>query len=54
MDLIVRFEFCVTNSIDVINMEDTIKSRVRMKRDGRVTNYHHYRVEIYCQVIIHI
>ena len=25
-----------------------------MKRDGRVTNYHHYRVEIYCQVIIHI
>ena len=46
--------FCVANSIDVINMEDTIKSRVRMKRDGRVTNYHHYRVEIYCQVIIHI
>ena len=46
--------FCVANSIDVINMEDTIKSRVRMKRDGRVTNYHHYRVEIYCEVIIYI
>ena len=47
-------KFCVANSIDVLNMEDTIKSRVRMKRDGHVTNYHHYRVEIYCEVIAKI
>ena len=43
-------EFCVANSIVVIGMNDTINHRVRMKRDGRVTNYHHYKVEIYCQV----
>ncbi|XP_042059676.1 uncharacterized protein LOC121804217 [Salvia splendens] len=44
-------EFCVANSIDVISMNDAINHRVRMKRDGRVTNYHHYKLEIYCQVL---
>ena len=43
-------EFCVTNSIDVINMDDAVKFGVRMKRGERVTNYHHYKVEVYCQV----
>ncbi|XP_042067181.1 zinc finger MYM-type protein 1-like [Salvia splendens] len=44
-------EFCVTNYIDVINMDDTVKFGVRMKRGERVTNYHHYKVEVYCQVL---
>lgn len=45
--------FCIANNIDeVFNMEDIIKSRTRMKRDGHsVTNYHHYRVEVFCEVI---
>ncbi|XP_042059076.1 uncharacterized protein LOC121803449 [Salvia splendens] len=44
-------EFCLTNSIDVINMDDTVKFGARMKRGKRVTNYHHYKVEVYCQVL---
>ena len=47
-------KFFVANFIDVLNIEDTIKFRVRMKRDGRDTNYHHYRVEIYCEAIAQI
>ena len=32
-------------------MEDIVPRLVRMKRDGQtVINYHHYRVEIFCEV----
>lgn len=44
--------FCITNTVPVLNMEDFIQSWVRLKRDGQVvTNYHYYRVEIFCEVI---
>ncbi|XP_042035251.1 uncharacterized protein LOC121781592 [Salvia splendens] len=32
-------------------MDDTVKFGVRMKRVERVTNYHQYKVEVYCQVL---
>ncbi|XP_042035138.1 uncharacterized protein LOC121781466 [Salvia splendens] len=32
-------------------MDDTVKFGVRMKQGERVTNYHHYKVEVYCQVL---
>ena len=45
-------DFCRVNEIDVTNMDDIVPKRIRMKRDGTVvTNYHYYRVEIFCQVI---
>ena len=32
-------------------MEDIVPRLVRMKRDGQtVINYHHYQVEIFCEV----
>ena len=32
-------------------MEDIVPRLVQMKRDGQtVINYHHYRVEIFCEV----
>jgi hypothetical protein len=44
--------FCLTNDIPVINMEDTVPRLVRVKREGRtITNYHHYHVEIFIEVI---
>jgi hypothetical protein len=52
-DLVKEVEtFCLANDIPVINMEDTVPRLVRVKRDGRiVTNYHHYHVEIFIEVI---
>ncbi|XP_047953108.1 zinc finger MYM-type protein 1-like [Salvia hispanica] len=45
-------DFCRVNEIDVTNMDDIVPRRIRMKRDGTVvTNYHYYRVEIFCQVV---
>lgn len=45
-------DFCQVNEIDVTNMDDIVPRQIRMKRDGKVvTNYHYYRVEIFCQVI---
>ncbi|XP_074359802.1 uncharacterized protein LOC141699898 [Apium graveolens] len=44
--------FCVANNITVVNVDDIIQSRTRMRRDGQsVTNYHHYRVEVFCEVV---
>ena len=54
-DLVKEVEtFCLANDIPVINMEDTVPRLVRVKRErgGRtVTNYHHYHVEIFIEVI---
>ena len=44
--------FCQANDIPVINMEDTVPRLTRVKRDRKtITNYHHYCVEIFCEVI---
>ena len=44
--------FCQANDILVINMEDTVPRLTRVKKDRKtITNYHHYRVEIFCEVI---
>ncbi|XP_063940266.1 uncharacterized protein LOC135148341 [Daucus carota subsp. sativus] len=44
--------FCVENSIEVPNMNDTIPIRGRSRREGQaVTYFHLYRVEIFCGVI---
>lgn len=43
--------FCEKNAIPIINMEDNMRSRGRSMRNGQIiTNFHHYRVEIFCQV----
>ena len=43
--------FFQANKISIVNMEDTVPRLFRMKRDGQtVINYHHYRVEIFCEV----
>ena len=43
--------FCRANEIPIVNMEDIVPKLTRIKRDGKtVTHYHHYRVEIFCQV----
>ena len=43
--------FCQANKISIVNMEDIVPRLVRMIRDGQtVINYHHYRVEIFCEV----
>ena len=43
--------FCVENSIEVPNMNDTIPIRGRSRREGQaVTYFHLYRVEIFCGV----
>ncbi|XP_039135717.1 uncharacterized protein LOC120273135 [Dioscorea cayenensis subsp. rotundata] len=44
--------FCKGNSIDVPNMEDNMPIRGRSRREGQfITHFHHYRVEIFCEVI---
>ena len=44
--------FCQANDNPIINMEDIVPRMTRVKRDKRTTtNYHHYRVEIFCEVI---
>ncbi|XP_039122003.1 uncharacterized protein LOC120258610 [Dioscorea cayenensis subsp. rotundata] len=44
--------FCEGNSIPVPNMEDHMRIRGRSRREGQViTHFHHYRVEIFCEVI---
>ena len=44
--------FCQANDIPVINMEDTVPRLIRVKRDRKtITNYHHYCVKIFCEVI---
>ncbi|XP_047964971.1 uncharacterized protein LOC125209409 [Salvia hispanica] len=41
----------ILNENPSANMNDAINHRVRMKQDRCFTNYHHYKVEIYCQVL---
>ncbi|CAH9053650.1 unnamed protein product [Cuscuta epithymum] len=41
--------FCVKNKIDILNMEETNHRSRRVRHP--VTNYHHFRVDIFCQVI---
>ncbi|KAH7650966.1 Ribonuclease H-like protein, partial [Dioscorea alata] len=44
--------FCKENSIDVPNMEDNMPIRGRSRWEGQfITHFHHYRVEIFCEVI---
>ncbi|XP_065851148.1 uncharacterized protein [Euphorbia lathyris] len=44
--------FCVTHSINVVNMDDIVPTRTRMKRDGNVVTYfQHYRYEVYHEVL---
>ncbi|XP_039145552.1 uncharacterized protein LOC120282770 [Dioscorea cayenensis subsp. rotundata] len=44
--------FCKENSINVPNMEDNMPIRGRSRREGQfITHFHHYRVEIFCEVI---
>ncbi|XP_039123378.1 uncharacterized protein LOC120259998 [Dioscorea cayenensis subsp. rotundata] len=44
--------FCEQNSIPVPNMADNMRVRGRSRREGQViTHFHHYRVEIFCEVI---
>ncbi|XP_039133325.1 zinc finger MYM-type protein 1-like [Dioscorea cayenensis subsp. rotundata] len=44
--------FCEQNSIPVPNMGDNVRVRGRSRREGQViTHFHHYHVEIFCEVI---
>ncbi|XP_039142341.1 uncharacterized protein LOC120279471 [Dioscorea cayenensis subsp. rotundata] len=44
--------FCKENSINVPNMEDNMLIRGRSRRERQfITHFHHYRVEIFCEVI---
>ena len=44
--------FCAKNDIIIPNMEDNVPGRIRSKRAGHaITYYHHFRVEIFCQVL---
>lgn len=45
--------FCLKNGISVPNMEDDVPGRIRSRRGGQsVTYFHHFRVEIFCQVFL--
>ncbi|XP_050209345.1 uncharacterized protein LOC126660062 [Mercurialis annua] len=45
-------KFCVKNSIDVPNLEDSLSNRWRSKREGQTITYsHRFRVEIFSEVI---
>ena len=44
--------FCAKNDIIIPNMEDNVLGRIRSRRAGHaITYYHHFRVEIFCQVL---
>ncbi|KAH7690026.1 Ribonuclease H-like protein [Dioscorea alata] len=44
--------FCKENSIDVPNIEDNMPISGRYRQKGQfITHFHHYRVEIFCEVI---
>ncbi|XP_042450659.1 uncharacterized protein LOC122035313 [Zingiber officinale] len=45
-------KFCSNHMIPVPNMEENMRTRGRSRRNGQmITNFHHYRVEIFCQVL---
>ncbi|XP_042016240.1 uncharacterized protein LOC121764253 [Salvia splendens] len=43
--------FCGANDITVTKMDDVAPKRICMRNGTNITNYHHYRIEIFCQVI---
>ncbi|XP_042472293.1 zinc finger MYM-type protein 1-like [Zingiber officinale] len=44
--------FCELNMIPILDMEDNMLTRGHGRRRGQlITNFHHYRVEIFCQVV---
>ncbi|XP_042404534.1 uncharacterized protein LOC121994634 [Zingiber officinale] len=44
--------FCELNIIPILDMEDNMLTRGHGRRRGQlITNFHHYRVEIFCQVV---
>ncbi|XP_042403949.1 zinc finger MYM-type protein 1-like [Zingiber officinale] len=44
--------FCELNMISILDMEDNMLTRGHGRRRGQlITNFHHYRVEIFCQVV---
>ncbi|XP_042405056.1 uncharacterized protein LOC121995365 [Zingiber officinale] len=44
--------FCELNMIPILDMEDNMLTRGHGRRRGQlITNFHHYRVEIFCQVM---
>ena len=43
-------KFCAENKLAIVKMEDTVNDRLHC-RNGNITNYHYYRVQIFCQVI---
>ena len=43
--------FCETNAIVVPNMEDIVPTRSSRRRGQTITYWHHFRVEVFCQVI---
>ncbi|XP_042380002.1 zinc finger MYM-type protein 1-like [Zingiber officinale] len=45
-------KFCSNHMIPVPNMEENMRTRGRSRRNGQmITNFHHYRVEIFYQVL---
>ncbi|XP_042423298.1 zinc finger MYM-type protein 1-like [Zingiber officinale] len=45
-------KLCSNHMIPVPNMEENMRTRGRSRRNGQmITNFHHYRVEIFCQVL---
>ncbi|XP_042413071.1 zinc finger MYM-type protein 1-like [Zingiber officinale] len=45
-------KFCSNHMIPVPNMEENMRTRGCSRRNGQmITNFHHYRVEIFCQVL---
>ncbi|XP_042450675.1 zinc finger MYM-type protein 1-like [Zingiber officinale] len=45
-------KFCSNHMIPIPNMEEHMRTRCRSRRNGQmITNFHHYRVEIFCEVL---
>ncbi|XP_042448126.1 uncharacterized protein LOC122032878 [Zingiber officinale] len=45
-------KFCSNHMIPIPNMEENMRTRGRSRRNGQmITNFHHYRVEIFCEVL---
>ncbi|XP_042038200.1 uncharacterized protein LOC121784086 [Salvia splendens] len=44
-------DFCGANDISITNMDDDAPKRISKRNGSNIKNYHHYRVEIFCQVV---
>ncbi|XP_042030167.1 zinc finger MYM-type protein 1-like isoform X2 [Salvia splendens] len=44
-------DFCRANDISITNMDDDAPKRISKRNGSNIKNYHHYRVEIFCQVV---